>query len=117
MSEEALFALTTHALNAAETIPGFSPHQWVYGKKFTLDDEDNRALLQASSTYSALDFAQMLLRRQEAEKVAREVHAQRVLAKLQNSKVRQSLQVFQPMGLVKIWRKYSSDSGPRGGQS
>ena len=54
-------------------------------------------------------------RPQHAEDVERKVKAQRTLTKLYNSKVRQPLQIFQPMDLVKIWRKQGLDKGPRGG--
>ena len=48
-------------------------------------------------------------------KMSRKTRAQRVLTQLRNSKVRQPLQVFHPMDLVKIWRSYSSEGGTRGG--
>ena len=110
-----ILALSTHALNSTETVRGFSPHQWVYGHKAALDDEDQRQLIQLTPSTSSLDFTKMMNHRKEAEDAARAVHAQRVLVKLQNSKVRQPLQTFQPMDLVKIWRKFSADGGPRGG--
>ena len=46
MSVHNVLALTTMALNSTETVRGFSPYQWVYGQKFTLDDEDERAMAQ-----------------------------------------------------------------------
>ena len=115
MSVQNVLALTTMALNSTETARGFSPYQWVYGQKFTLDDEDERTMAQLTPSTAALDFTQLMVNRREAEAMARQVHAQRVLVKLKNSKVRQPLQVFKPMDLVKIWRKYSADGGPRGG--
>lgn len=115
MSVQNVLALTTMALNSTETVRGFSPYQWVYGQKFTLDDEDERTMAQLTPSTAALDFTQLMVNRREAEAMARQVHAQRVLVKLKNSKVRQPLQVFKPMDLVKIWRKYSADGGPRGG--
>lgn len=91
--------LALMALNSTETVRGFSPYQWVYGHKFTLDDEDERALAQLTPSNAALDFTQLMVNRREAEAIARQVHAQRVSVKLKNSKVRQPLQVFKPMDL------------------
>ena len=61
--------------------------------------------------WQAVKFVQLLLYRKSAEDIARKVRSQQVLTKLRKSKVRQPLQVFQ----VKIWRKYTTDVGPRGG--
>ena len=108
-------ALATHAMNATEHVSGFTPLQWVYGKQFTFSEEDERVLSQMMPEARDRDFTQLMAARSKAEDVARKVRAQQTLSKLRNSKVRQPLQVFQPMDLVKIWRKYSQDGGPRGG--
>ncbi|CAL1161664.1 unnamed protein product, partial [Cladocopium goreaui] len=85
MSVHNVLALTTMALNSTETVRGFSPYQWVYGQKFTLDDEDERAMAQLTPSTAALDSTQLMVNRREAEAMARQVHAQRVLVKLKNS--------------------------------
>ena len=108
-------ALATHALNSTEYVQGYTPFQWVYGSQPTLTDEDIISLSYAPSDPPGLDYAALLKRRRDAEDVARKVKALRTLSKLNNSKVRQPLQVFQPMDLVKIWRKLSQQTGPRGG--
>ena len=108
-------ALATHAMNATGHISGFTPLQWVYGKQFTFSEEDERTISQMMPEARDRDFTQLMAGRSSAEDIARKVRAQQTLSKLRNSKVRQPLQVFQPMDLVKIWRKYSQDGGPRGG--
>ena len=108
-------ALATHAMNATEHVSGFTPLQWVYGKQFTFSEEDERVISQMMPEARDRDFTQLMAARSQAEDVARKVRAQQTLSKLRNSKVRQPLQTFQAMDLVKIWRKYSQDGGPRGG--
>ena len=107
--------LTASALNSTEYTAGFSSFQWAYGKEYSLTDEDVR-------TYSLADFkdefAKLVALRGQAEVVARETRAKRVLTKLGNSTVRQPLRQYQPMDLVKVWRKIwpsSQHQGPRGG--
>ena len=108
-------SLTMQALNSTEYVQGYTPFQWVYGKQFSLTDEDQRCLLNGTTSPNSTDFSSMLSKREEAEGIARKVRAQKVMVKLKNSKVRQPLQVFEPMDLVKIWRKATLGEGPRGG--
>ena len=115
LSPQIVFSLATYALNSTEFVQGFTPVQWVYGRQETLTEEDERSLQHATAESPQRDFTSLLQRRQFAEDVARKVKAQRTLTKLNNSKVRQPLQVFHPMDLVKIWRKQGLDKGPRGG--
>ena len=115
LNPQTSLALATHAMNATEHVSGFTPLQWVYGKQFTFSEEDERVISQMMPEARDRDFTQLMAARSQAEDVARKVRAQQTLSKLRNSKVRQPLQTFQAMDLVKIWRKYSQDGGPRGG--
>ena len=115
LSPETVLALTTHALNSTEFVQGFTPFQWVYGRQFSLSEEDERTMALISPDVPSNEFLDLMTRRTMAEDVARRQRALRTLSKLHNSRVRQPLQVFQPMDLVKIWRKYTTDGGTRGG--
>ena len=107
--------LATSALNATEYTAGFSSYQWAYGKEYSLTDEDVR-------TYTAADFkdefSRLVTMREQAEATAKKTRAKRVLSKLGNTTVRQPLRQYQPLDLVKVWRKVwptSQHQGPRGG--
>eukprot|EP00435_Cladocopium_sp_Y103_P017683 s2110_g4.t1 len=93
---------------------GYTPFQWVYGSQPSLTFEDTASFELSADDPKGLDYGALLKRRQEAEDAARRVKAMRTLNKIKNSKVRQPLQTFHPMDLVKIWRKYTSPVGPRG---
>lgn len=115
LSPETVLSLTTHALNSAEFVQGFTPFQRVYGRQFSLSDEDERTMALISPDVPSNEFLELMTRRSMAEEVARKQRALRTMSKLHNSRVRQPLQVFQPMDLVKIWRKYTTDGGSRSG--
>ena len=114
-SPPSIVAISVNALNSTEVNQGYAPHQWVYGKQFTFTEEDERSMQLAMPEVEGPDFVTLLSNRHVAEELARKARAQVVLNKLHNSKARQPLQVFEPMDLVKIWRKYSTDGGGRGG--
>ncbi|OLQ06342.1 hypothetical protein AK812_SmicGene10384 [Symbiodinium microadriaticum] len=107
--------LATSALNSTEYTAGFSSFQWAYGKEYSLTDEDVR-------TYTAAnfkdEFSKLMALREKAEATARHTRAKRVLSKLGNTIVRQPLRQYQPLDLVKVWRKVwpsTQHHGPRGG--
>ena len=107
--------LATSALNSTEYTAGFSSFQWAYGKEYSLTDEDVR-------TYTAAnfkdEFSKLVALREKAEMTARHTRAKRVLSKLGNTTVRQPLRQYQPLDLVKVWRKVwpsTQHHGPRGG--
>ena len=109
--------LATSALNATEFTAGFSAHQWCFGKDYSLTDEDVRTF-EAIPVDRQADLVKLINMRARAEEAARKTRAQRVITKLGNSTVRQPLREFQPMNLVKVWRKlWPADvfKGPRGG--
>ena len=116
LSPATCLALATNALNSTEYVQGYTPFQWVYGSQPRLDDDEDVSAFPIDPTEAiGGDFTALLQRRQAAEEIARKVKADRTLNKLHNSKVRQPLQTFAPMDLVKIWRKKSDPTGPRGG--
>ena len=115
LTPETVLALATHALNSTEYVQGYTPFQWVYGAQPTLTDEDIASFSLSPDDAAGLNYGALLKKRQEAENVARYVKAMRTINKIKNSKVQQPLQTFHPMDLVKIWRKYTSPVGPRGG--
>ena len=94
---------------------GYTPLQWACGQQFSFSDEDQSAMSRLMPTARDRDFTQLMANRSSAEDIARKVRAQSALGKLRNSKARQPLQVFYPMELVKVWRKYAAEQGPRGG--
>ena len=107
--------LATSALNSTEYTAGFSSFQWAYGKQYTLRDEDYRTFQQVPP---GMDFQNLIQLRQLAEEIAVKTKAKRTLSKLANTTVRQPLRTFNPMDLVKVWRKLQpSDQhkGVRGG--
>ena len=107
--------LATSALNSTEYTAGFSSFQWAYGKQYTLRDEDYRTFQQIPP---GVDFQNLVQSRQLAEEIAVKTKAKRTLSKLANTTVRQPLRTFNPMDLVKVWRKLQpSDQykGVRGG--
>ena len=107
--------LAAAALNATEFTAGYSTFQWAYGTNYQISDEDAR-------TFQLIDqkgdFARLVTSRQKAEEIARETRAKRALTRLCNSSVRQPIRNYQPMDLVKVWRKVwpaEQYKGPRGG--
>ena len=107
--------LATSALNSTEYTAGFSSLQWAFGKQFSLNDEDLRTIHDLEPD---VEFARLVTARQHAEAVAQRTRAKRVLTKLGNTTVRQPLRNYNPLDLVKIWRKVwpkSQHVGPRGG--
>ena len=115
LTPETVLALATHALNSAENVQGYTPFQWVYGAQPSLTEEDVASFSLSPDDAAGLNYGALLKKRKEAENVARYVKALRTINKIKNSKVRQPLQTFHPMDLVKIWKKYTSPVGPRGG--
>lgn len=108
-------ALTASSLNATEFTAGFSSFQWAFGSQYSLADEDYRTFSQLDTT---MDFQRLVQARQKAEEVAVRTRARRVLSKLSNTTVRQPLRTFEPMDLVKVWRRYQPADqhlGKRGG--
>ena len=109
--------LATSALNSTEYTAGFSSFQWAHGKQYTLRDEDYRTFQQIPP---GVDFQNLVQSRQLAEEIAVKTKAKRTLSKLANTTVRQPLRTFNPMDLVKVWRKLQpSDQykGVRGGHN
>ena len=107
--------LATSALNSTEYTAGFSSFQWAFGRQFSLNDEDLRAIHESNPD---VEFARLVTARQHAESVAQKTRAKRVLSKLGNTTVRQPIRNYNPLDLVKIWRKVwpkSQHVGPRGG--
>ena len=109
--------LAVSALNSTEVTAGYSAYQWAYGQQFQITDEDARtfAVIPKDPSY---DYARLLAAREEAEIIAKKTKARRVLSKLANTTVRQPLREFEPMTLVKVWRKLwpvDVHKGPRGG--
>ena len=107
--------LAASSLNSTEYTAGFSAHQWAFGRHYALTDEDYM-------TYEQLDpqtdFSNLVNARQKAEEVALRTRAKRVLSKLANTTSRQPLRSFDPMQLVKIWRRFQPQDqhkGSRGG--
>ena len=93
---------------------GYRSHQGVFGRAYTISEED-RLFAQLGGRAT---FASMAAARQRPKEVATRTRAQRILTRLGNSKARQPLRQFQIADLVKIWRKVlPSDAykGPRGG--
>ena len=81
-------ALTASALNSTEFVSGYSPHQWAFGRAYTISEEDRRLFAQLGDRAT---FASMVAARQRAEDVATRTRAQRILTRLGNSKARQPL--------------------------
>ena len=107
--------LATSALNSTEYTAGFSSFQWAFGKRFSLNDKDLRTIHDIDPE---VEFARLVTSRQQAESVAQKTRAKRVLSKLGNTTVRQPIRNYNPLDLVKIWRKVwpkSQHVGPRGG--
>ena len=107
--------LATSALNSTEYTAGYSSFQWAFGKKYSMSDEDVRTFHNLGTD---IDYAKLVVARQEAEAVAQKTRAKRVLSKLGNTTVRQPLRTYSPLDLVKVWRKvWPKDlhAGPRGG--
>ena len=107
--------LATSALNSTEYTAGFSSFQWAFGKKYSLSDEDIRTFHHMDYPY---EFVKLVTARQQAEAIAQKTRARRTLSKLANTTVRQPLRTYQPMDLVKIWRRVwpkEQFQGPHGG--
>ena len=112
---EVTLALTTSALNSTEYTAGFSSHQWAFGAKFSISDEDVRLW---RAVDPALDFVNVSQARLAAEEIARRSRARRVLSKLTNTTVKQPLRSYKPTELVMVWRQVQvgeQHQGPRGG--
>ena len=107
--------LAVASLNATEFTAGYSAFQWAFGSQYSLDDEDFRTFHQLDSVS---DYQRLVQARQQAETIAVKTKSQRILSKLSNTIVRQPLQEYKPMDLVKVWRKYQpadQHTGKRGG--
>ena len=107
--------LAVSALNSTEYTAGFSAFQWAYGRNFNISDEDHVTFQQVDPR---TDFVQLVTARQKAEDIARSTRAKRALTKLSNTTVRQPLRSYNPMDLVKVWRRVwpqTQHKGPRGG--
>ena len=114
-SPQMTLALTASALNSTEYTAGFSSHQWAFGAKYSISDEDLRIL---HSVDPRLDFINVAKARQDAEEVARRTRARRVLSKLANTTVKQPLRQYKPTELVMVWRRVQvgdQHQGARGG--
>ena len=93
----------------------FRPFSGPSGASTPLTDEDVRTFL--TSDYQG-EFVKLVQARTDAERIARNSRAKRVLSRLANTTVRQPLREFSPMELVKVWRKVwpqQQFKGPRGG--
>ena len=115
MDPTVTLVLAASALNATEYTGGFSSFQWAFGREYSLTDEDVRTFL--TSDYQG-EFVKLVQARTDAERIARNSRARRVLSRLANTTVRQPLREFSPMELVKVWRKVwpqQQFKGPRGG--
>ncbi|CAE7308238.1 unnamed protein product [Symbiodinium microadriaticum] len=107
--------LTASALNSTETTAGFSANQWAFGAEYNVTDEDIRTY---ETVEPRIEFTKLVTARVKAEEVARTNRGKRVLSRLANTTVRQPLRTFQPMDLVKVWRRVwpqEQHKGPRGG--
>ena len=107
--------LAASALNGTEFTAGYSAHQWAFGARYAISDEDIRV-------WNAIDPKEDFLRiskaRAEAEEIARRSRAKRVMSKLTNTTVKQPLRTYSPTDLVMIWRKVQAGEqhqGSRGG--
>ncbi|CAE7025424.1 TY1B-NL2 [Symbiodinium natans] len=76
-SPSTILSLATMSLNQVEVVKGYSPYQWVYGKDFSLTDEDNITMDQLESEAPHVEFARLLTKRVDAEAIARKVRAER----------------------------------------
>ncbi|CAK9094309.1 unnamed protein product [Durusdinium trenchii] len=92
--------LAASALNGTEFTAGYSAHQWAFGARYAISDEDIRV-------WNAIDPKEDFLRiskaRAEAEEIARRSRAKRVMSKLTNTTVKQPLRTYSPTDLVMIW--------------
>ena len=102
---EVTLYLAAAALNSTEYTRGFSSFQWCFGKAYNITEEDIRTFEQLPQDQRHREFEQLAQARQKAEDIARSTRAKRVLSKLVNTTVRQPLRTFQPMDLVKVWRR------------
>ena len=112
---ELTLALACSALNSTEYTAGFSAHQWAFGSHYSVSDEDVR-LWQAVDP--SKEFVNVAKARQDAEEIARQSRAKRVLSKLSNTTVRQPLRKFSITDLVMVWRRVQTGEhhqGNRGG--
>ena len=102
---EVTLYLVAAALNSTEYTRGFSSFQWCFGKAYNITEEDIRTFEQLPQDQRRREFEQLVQARQKAEDIARSTRAKRVLSKLVNTTVRQPLRTFQPIDLVKVWRR------------
>jgi hypothetical protein len=86
------------------------------GKGQTLSAEDWAQWSAPGNKAKWNEFIKLATYRREAEDVARRTRTLRNHSVLQNSKVRQPLREYQPLDLVKVWRKcWPHHRGLRGG--
>ena len=107
--------LAASALNSTEHVSGYTPHQWAFGRDYTISEEDYRTFAQLNSRAS---FATLTAARLKAEQIANKTRSQRILVRLGNSRVRQPLRDFKVADLVMVWRQVLPQQvhqGPRGG--
>ena len=105
LSPAVALMLSCAALNSTEYVKGYSSFQWCYGKDYLITDEDERTFQLLPEAETEMSYEALVRARQEAEQVARQTRALRVMTRLRNSSVRQPLRTFHPMDLVKVWRK------------
>ena len=117
-SPEVALLLSCAANNSVETVKGYAPFQWAYGK---ITDLSMEQLIQARSDADPQqEFHKLMTNRMAAEATARKVRAQRALTKPSNATVRQPLRTFNMGDLVKVWRKAWPEEvrkGTRGGMT
>ena len=114
-SPEMTLTLAASALNGTEYTAGYSSHQWAFGTKYSISDEDIRIW---NAIEPKEDFLRITKARSEAEEIARRSRARRVLSKLANTTVRQPVRQYAPTELVMVWRKLQAGEqhqGSRGG--
>ena len=114
-SPEMTLTLAASALNGTEYTARDSSHQWAFGTKYSISDEDIRIW---NAIEPKEDFLRITKARSEAEEVARRSRARRVLSKLANTTVRQPVRQYAPTELVMVWRKLQAGEqhqGSRGG--
>ncbi|CAK9114245.1 unnamed protein product [Durusdinium trenchii] len=96
-SPEMTLTLAASALNGTEYTAGYSSHQWAFGTKYSISDEDIRIW---NAIEPKEDFLRITKARSEAEEIARRSRARRVLSKLANTTVRQPVRQYAPTELV-----------------
>ncbi|CAK9105955.1 unnamed protein product [Durusdinium trenchii] len=110
-SPEMTLTLAASALNGTEYTAGYSSHQWAFGTKYSISDEDIRIW---NAIEPKEDFLRITKARSEAEEIARRSRARRVLSKLANTTVRQPVRQYAPTELVMVWRKLQAGEQHQG---